>query len=251
MKMADPSQVRNAVLKELSRMGHSGRADIRIMKGMPRYSARTTIIDRTIEMKLDPDQSHIEKQRPLKAFLGQRNISEPVMELGVVLGRHEATHTSANIEGRQFGCPGTIENHYEMFMEEVLRALAKKGHRGRVDAAAYIANLVQDLIVNYAGQKAGSMDGDMLFMYEEGTQNGFAKIYEAFSKLYVYINGKKDWNNLLRRFYKNEKQTNEAVSKIVKELGLQGECASDHDALLRNRLVAGDEQNRRIPAHAS
>jgi len=231
--IADAASVRRGVLRTLSSVGHRGRAEIDVIGGSPRYSAHTTIVDREVRMKLDPDQSYIPKERRLLWFLRQKSIAEPVVELGNALARHEAGHTEMQMAGRTFGCPGTIENHYELFMEEVTRALQEKGKspnasaEGRT-AANYVANIIQDLITNYACQQAGPMDADKLFMYEQGITGGkYTKIYEAFSKLYAFINGKNEWNSLLGRFYGNEKKVNEAVAKIVKELGLKrGKCDS-------------------------
>ncbi len=231
--VADAASVRREVLRTLSSVGHSGRAEIDVIGGSPRYSAHTTIVDREVRMKLDPDQSYILRERRLLRFLRQKSIAEPVVGLGNALARHEAGHTEMQIGRKAFGCPGTLENHYEIFMEEVTRALQEKGKNpnamaGGRTAADYVANLIQDLITNYACQQAGPMDADMLFMYEQGITGGkYTKIYEAFSKLYAFINGKNEWNGLLGKFYGNEKKVNEAVAKIVKELGLKrGNCDS-------------------------
>jgi hypothetical protein len=224
--LANPDAVRSEVLRTLHAVGHRGRTSIDILGGSPRYSAHTTIVDKAVEMKLDPDQNYIAKEKRLLSFLQKKGLAEPLLGLGNALARHEAAHTGADVEGKTFGCPGTIENHYEIFMEMIIRALSEKGKGA--GAAGYVANIIQDLIDNYACQKIGSMDGDMLFMYEQGLAKGeYTKIYEAFSKLYAFINGQRDWNRLLKPFYTNDKKVNEAVSSIVKELGLKrGMCDS-------------------------
>ena len=231
--IADAESIRQRISGTLSSLGHSGRRDIDVINGKPRYSAYTTIVDRAIKIKLDPDQSYLSRQKKLLWFLRSKEIAEPVVSLGEALARHEAVHTSATIEGRKFGCPGTIENHYELFMENIIRALQEKGKNphapaGGKTAADYLANIIQDLIDNYACQKTGSMHADMLFMYEQGISTGnYSKIYEAFSKLYAFINGKNEWNGLLGGFYTNEKDVNETVSAIVHHLKLErGSCDS-------------------------
>lgn len=217
---ADISSLRQNVFSTLSSLGHSGRTSIHTTGGSPRYSAHTTIVDQSIEMRLDPDQSFIPAQKRLMHFLSQKGLAEPVIQLGSALARHEAVHTGALVEGNVFGCPGTLENHYEMFVEEIINALEKKGKPA--SAASYLANLIQDLIDNYACQKTGSMDADMLFMYAEGMEKGkYTRIYEAFSKLYAFINGKNEWNGLLSQFYGNDAEVNNAVRNIVRELGLE------------------------------
>lgn len=229
---ADASAVRSEILRTLSRVGHRGRVTLDIMGGEPRYLAYNTIIDQSVTMRLDPDQSYIASQKKLRIFLSEKAITEPVVQLGNALARHEAVHTEALIEGKTFGCPGTIENHYELFMEQVIKAMQEKGKdpnafAGGRTAAAYIANIIQDLIDDYACQKIGSMDADMLFMYEQGMKAKYTKIYEAFSKLYAFINGQKDWNKLLKGFYTNDESVNNAVAAITRELGLQrGLCDS-------------------------
>ncbi len=223
---ANPDAVRSEVLHTLASVGHSGRTTVEIIGGAQRYSAHTTIVDRAVEMRLDPDQSYIAGQKRLLSFLEKKGLVEPVLGLSNALARHEAVHTAAQIEGKIFGCPGTIENHYELFIEEIIKALAAKGKSPQ--AANYVANLIQDLIDNYACQKIGSMNGDMLFMYEQGITKGkYTKLYEAFSKLYVFINGQSDWNKLLSEFYTNDKAVNEAVAWIIQKLNLnRGRCDS-------------------------
>ncbi len=219
--MADPGKLKQEIRLAISKTGHNGQCEITVMGGAPRYSAHTTIVDKKIEMKLDPDQSNV--QGAIHAFCRKKGLVEPVIELGKCLGRHETAHTDTNIGGSRFGCPGTIENHYEHFVEEIIRAFEEKGKPVNTGQVQYISNLIEDLIANYALQKEGPMHGDMLFMYDQG--GPYNRIYEAYAKLYCFINGQKEWVKLLSRFFRNDDVTNRAVSGIVKDLGIKrGKC---------------------------
>ncbi len=223
---ANHDSIRSEVFRTLNSIGHSGKVLLDIIGGEPRYSARTTIIDSKIQMKIDPDQGYIQPYKRLHYFLRNKGLTEPVIKLAKLLSTHEAVHTGARVENEIFGCPGNLKNHYELFLESVLQALKNKSKS--VNGAGYLTNLIQDIIDDYACSKISSTDANMLFFYEQGISKGkFSKIYEAFCKLLVFTNGQKEWGKLLAEFYQNDKKVNDTVSSIIKRLHLQrGKCES-------------------------
>lgn len=145
--------------------------------------------------------------------------------------RHISLHEFAHWElphGSERGCPYDIYNH-----DKILEAVKKALPKNKQTQASYVANAFEDNIINPRCREfEGDFSGQVLFWDNEGLaargkgQKAFTPFYEAFVKLNAHLWGDKIDKALLKRHYGNAKQVDEAVKKVIADLGLPESMAT-------------------------
>ncbi len=185
-----------------------------------------------IDMKVNPDFSQV-MDKKTSDFLKQKQAQEaPLAECSDVL-THETGHWHY--------CPQSLEQHTDLFLEPIAKAIRKSGQEPTDDAGRestkvkYLSNCIQDIIDNTGcrgeeNEKAKtSMAGQIVFWKEQGeaSENSqYAPLYEAFVSLNLFLWGDKaDYKYLQEYFPKNPKAI-KAFDSIVKELSLENKLKS-------------------------
>ncbi len=156
-----------------------------------------------------------------KAYAKAKKINDGLETLVSDVMLHEIAHWELPANSGK-GCPYDIHYH-DTILEAVKTALPKD----KQEHAQYVANAFEDLMINPRCKEfKGDFSGTVLFWDNEGHalkqkgQKGYTPFYETFVKLNMHLFGNKPDITLLKPHYKNEKNVNEAVESVIKDLKL-------------------------------
>lgn len=174
----------------------------------------------TIKVKKGFEPIHDRRQ---KAYARKKGIEDGLEILLTDVLDHECGHWELP-HGSGKGCPFDIYNH-DLIIEAVKKGLPedKRQHAG------YVANLFEDIVDNaQCNAFRGDFSGQVLFWDHEGIackrelkRDSYTPIYEAFVKLNMHLWGDNADRALVKRHYSNEKNVDDVVAKIVKDLKLK------------------------------
>lgn len=171
-----------------------------------------------IELRKDFNPVSDKRQR---AYARKKKIDDGLETLVSDVMLHELGHWELPY-GSEYGCPYDVYNH-----DKILEAIKQALPEDKKSQSGYVANAFEDIFVNSrAREYQGSFSGQVLFWDNEGLsakekgQNNFTPFYEAFVKLNMHLIGDSTDKSLLKRHYSSNKKVDDAVKKVIKDLGL-------------------------------
>ena len=173
-----------------------------------------------IEMSVNPDFSSVMDGKTTTYLEDKQSQTAPLQECHDVLV-HEVGHWKH--------CPKDNGIHVNVFLEQAGKAIRECGkdptqNMGDKDAAAYLVNVIEDILNNTACKSDTSMSGQVVFWKEQGESSPnkkYSPLYEAFVKLNLHLWGDKADNKFLKEYFANDSTAVRAYEKIVKELKLE------------------------------
>jgi len=163
------------------------------------------------------------KDRRQRAYARVKKIEDGLETLILhVGGLHEPAHWELPVDSDK-GCPYDVYNH-----DKIFEAVKKTLHDDKKQHAGLLTNAFEDTIINPRCKEWNEdFSGQVLFWdweginaKEKGLEN-YTHLYEAFVKLNMYLWGDNVDRALLKRHYSNDKKVDNAVQKVIADLGLQ------------------------------
>jgi len=190
---------------------------------------RLSDAEHNISACIDPKDWHIElsirdgwnpaPDEKTRSYLRQKNVSDAIWTVLRDVVYHECGHWALP-RGSKNGCPRSSELH-DVILDGVVKARDKKGRQRNEGLEHYIANSFEDILSNTFCKTQTTHTGQILFYNDQGLsapEQKYGKFYEAFVKLNLYLWGDSHDEKLLKRFYKNEPKTIDAVKKVIETL---------------------------------
>lgn len=144
-------------------------------------------------------------------YLAHRNIPDGIEKMCSDVVAHECGHWELP-RGSGNGCPYDVP-HHDQITESIADELRASGKEGM---AKYVANAFEDILVNVNARQITSHSGQVLFWDAQGRTHGqFNKFYEAFVRTNIRLWGDAVDSKFLRRWYKHEDATNNAIKELL------------------------------------
>jgi len=202
-----------------------------------------------VEINLRKGYTPIQNKRQ-KAYARKKKINDGLETLLRSISLHEFAHWELPFNSG-YGCPFDTYYH-DLILEAVKNALKQKGKdpdtliSQNQSLGGYVANAFEDLMINprcreFESKEFNSnFEGQVLFWDNQGIRlkEGYTPFYEAFVKLNMHLFGDNADRALLKRHYKNDKRTDDAVQKTIKELNLPENIQDTRILFNKNRWAS-------------
>lgn len=118
------------------------------------------------------------------------------------------------------GCPRNAEYHDKLIITPIAKVLKEKGFT--IDDIYYLANTLEDSILQADLSKENALDGIVGFLDDVGHHQPFSGFYEAHAKLNMYLWGNKHQKSSLVKYYskKNNDKVKETMQNFLSRTGI-------------------------------
>ncbi len=156
----------------------------------------------------------------IRKFAQKLKIKDTLRKVCNDVALHEVGHHKLRNDEQGLGVPGDLQGK-EITIDAVSKAMLEAG-RFSMQGALYLENCVLDVINNLNCTNYSKFNGANMFFAEQGEVNDgkYSPLYEAFVKLNMGLWGSRRQKTLVKHYYTDKDEINEAVKACIEEVGI-------------------------------